>query len=126
MMLLAVTLVALCLDGCWQGSRPSPRPPGPVSFGAALAHVAVYNRTTIRLSIAFRPAAGAGREVVIGTVEAGARRRLAPIPAGEAIILVARTDAGGEYSLPARSFQLGQQWLWEIPADTRFRAPGPP
>jgi hypothetical protein len=95
------------------------------SFGAALAHVSVVNHTPYRLTIAFRPAAGPGREVGIGSIESGGRRRLAPVPAGEAIILIARAAGIGELVLDPRSFTLDQHWEWEIPANARFRGAAP-
>ena len=93
----------------------------PRAFGAALAHIAVVNHTPHRLTIAFRAAAGPGREVAIGSIDAGARRSLAPVPAGEALILIARAVGVGELVLDPRSFTLDQRWVWEIPADAQFR-----
>jgi hypothetical protein len=92
-------------------------------FGAALAHITIDNRTSRRLSIAYRPVTGPGGEVGIGAVDAGERRRVAPVPAGEAIRLGARTAEGGELLLDTRSFVHGEQWIWEIPADAHFRPP---
>lgn len=116
------TALAVLATGCI-GSSPSATMPasGSRAFGAALAHVAVVNHTPYRLSIAYRAAAGAGREVGIGSIDAGARSRLAPVPAGEAIILIARAEGVGELVLDARSFALDQRWVWDIPADARFR-----
>jgi hypothetical protein len=48
---------------------------------------------------------------------------MAPVPAGEALILIARTPTGTELLLPPRTFQLGDHWVWPIPADARFRRP---
>ena len=87
---------------------------------AALATVIVANATTSDLRIAFRTAAPL-QEVVIGTVAAGQRRRLAPVPAGEPIVLVARKDDGSELTLEARSFPLDAEWVWEIAREAIFK-----
>ncbi|MGH7504475.1 MAG: hypothetical protein ACRELX_02440, partial [Longimicrobiales bacterium] len=70
-------------------------------------------------------AAGAGGEVGIGDVDPSAETEVAPIPAGEPILLFARVAGLGEYGLAARSFEIGQRWTWVIPADAEFRPPRP-
>jgi hypothetical protein len=92
---------------------------------AALARITVENRTSQPLSIAFRPAAQGGGEVVVGDVAPGTAGELAPVPAGEPIVLVARTQDGAELRLAPRSFELDATWHWVIPADAAFR-PGDP
>jgi hypothetical protein len=126
--LRAVALGMLAISGCFAGSRTTgPTGAEPRAFGAALAHIAVVNHTPYRLTIAFRAAAGPTREVAIGSIDAGARRSLAPVPAGEALILIARAAGVGELVLDPRSFTLDQRWVWEIPADAQFRsATAPP
>jgi hypothetical protein len=122
----AALLLAFAATGCGFRSEPATIPTGESArFGAALAHLTVDNRTEHRLSIAYRPAIGPGGVVGVGAVSAGERRRVAPIPAGEAIRLSARTGAGDELVLETRSFALGQEWVWEIPADAQFRPPTP-
>jgi hypothetical protein len=91
---------------------------------AALATVIVSNATTSTLSIVFRAAPTLVQEVMIGTVSPGARVRLAPVPAGEPIVLVARKADGTELALEARSFPLDAEWVWEIAREATFKAPG--
>jgi hypothetical protein len=123
----AVTSVAAALaaSGCVFRSAPATVPAGESArFGAALAHLTVDNRTPHRLTIAYRPATGPGGLVGVGTVDAGDTRDVAPIPAGEPIRLSARTPTGAELVLESRSFHIDEEWVWEIPADARFRPPG--
>jgi hypothetical protein len=74
--------------------------------------------------IAFLPAllggCAAGQQVAPAAEPASAA--LAPVPAGELIVLTARTDAGGELVLPPRTFAIDAEWTWEIPAGTPFGA----
>jgi hypothetical protein len=90
---------------------------------AALATIVVNNATTARLTIAFRSATLPVQEVEIGNVAAGERAHLAPVAAGEPIILIARRADGTELALAARSFPLDAEWLWEIPRDAKFERP---
>lgn len=93
---------------------------------AALAMLAVANGTTSPLEIAFRTAAPPYQEVVIGRVAAGAEARLAPVPAGEPIALVARRPDGRELVLAPRLFSLDVEWTWRIPNDASFAYPEQP
>jgi len=88
--------------------------------GAALSTLIVNNRTPFALQVGYRGSAPPVREVVLGEVAAGARVRLAPIPAGEPILLIARKSDGAELSLPARSYPINDEWVWEIHADAPF------
>lgn len=88
---------------------------------AALAQLVVVNRTDQLLTIAYRMTTPQGQEVVLGSVAAGARGRVAPVPAGEPIVLLARRADGAELTLPARSYPLDAEWIWEIPTDAAFR-----
>lgn len=90
---------------------------------AALATVTVDNMTTYRLTVAFRSAAPPVLEVIIGKVEPGVRSSLAPVPAGEPIVLIARQSDGSELVLAARSFPLDAEWTWQIPRNTTFVKP---
>jgi hypothetical protein len=120
--LISVLLALLALGGCARAVDPGPADPAEEAAGrrAALAAVTVDNRTPHRLAIAFRPAASAGGEVVIGRVEPGDSVRLAPVPAGEPLILLARTPDGATLSLPPRTFALDERWTWRIPPDADF------
>lgn|SRR5690606_1695998 len=122
---LALPLVFLVLAGCAArgpvvspdaARRSNARP-------AALARLTVENRSGQALAIAFRPAASNGAEVVVGDVAPGANVEVAPVPAGEPIVLLARTREGAELRLPPRSFELDGAWHWVIPADAVFREP---
>lgn len=120
----ALIVLAVAASGCVFRSKPATIPAGESArFGAALAHLTVDNRTQHRLTISYRPATGAGGVVGVGTVDAGDRKELAPIPAGEAIRLTARTPLGTELVLAARAFEIEEEWVWEIPADAEFRPP---
>jgi hypothetical protein len=105
------------------GRTPPPSPPAgeTARFGAALAYVTVENQTDHALTILFRLAAGAGGDVGVGRVDPGTSNEMAPVPAGEAIVLIARVAELGDYGLPARSFDIGERWRWVIPADAAFR-----
>jgi hypothetical protein len=119
---LAVALVLLA--GC-AAAPPAvqPREPEPARARAALASVFVENRTAERIAIAYRLTTRAGAEVVVGHADPGTTIELAPLPAGEPVILIARTQAGGELVLAARSFMLGTAWTWLVPADAQFQPP---
>lgn len=118
-------LAAACV-ACFRTAAP-PEPPASETarFGAALAYVTVENRTDHRIAVLFRPATGAGGEVGVGRVDPGDVADLAPVPANEAILLIARVTGLGDYGLPARSFDLGERWRWVIPEDATFRRPAP-
>jgi hypothetical protein len=121
--------ILLLLAGCLFGAcasppeRPAPRPPEPARARAALATLYVQNATAVRLTVSYRLAARPGAEVEVGRVLPGARAELAPVPAGEPLILIARTDAGAELALPARTFELDGDWTWLIPASSTFTPP---
>src|SRR5690606_8318039 len=84
---------------------------------AALARIVVDNRTGEAIDVAFLTVADPGREVVVGGVAARSTALVAPVLAGEPIVLVARTASGAELRLAARSFEDGAEWTWVIPED---------
>ena len=106
------------------GGAPPPEAvrPADAGRGAALASVTVDNRTTRRLAIAFRPAASAGAEVVVGRLGPGRSMRMAPVPADEPIVLIARDETGAALTLTPRTFEIDAEWRWVIAADSRFAA----
>src|SRR5690606_40603762 len=108
-----------------RGGVPTEAASRPIGRPAALARLTVENRTAHALTIAFQPAASSGAEVVVGEVAPGGDAELAPVPAGEPIVLLARTRQGRVLRLPARSFELDGSWHWVIPADAVFRQPDP-
>lgn len=86
---------------------------------AALARLVVDNRTGAPLSIAFLYAADLGRlggEVGVGTAPPGARTELAPVPADEPIVLIARGE-GIERRLAPRTLEIDEVWTWVIRAE---------
>jgi len=117
--LLLAVVAGSCVFG--GGSRRS-RPLETGRTGAALASITVLNDTDQPLVIAFRPAATPGGEIVVGRVAAQAEAALAPVPAGEPIILLARTPARHELILQPRTFEIAAEWVWHIPTDATFRA----
>ena len=117
----AAALVLLLGAACATSSQPPPGAPDVPEGRAALATVNVENATPHELTVEFRPAGSARGRVGIGTVPARSTRRLAPVPAGEPIVLTARTGQGGALELPARTFGVDEVWVWQIPADAVFR-----
>jgi len=118
-------LTAALLGGCRTARPMEPLevPSESERHNAALAMVSVVNGTTSQLSIAFRSANPPVQEVMIGRVPARERARLAPVPASEPIVLIARRDDGSELVLEARSFELDVEWTWEIPRGAIFVKP---
>jgi hypothetical protein len=118
-------IFVLLLPACSLVSRSKPPaiPEDEARHRAALTTLTVFNHTEQRLTIAFRAASPPGREVVLGAVPATTRDRVAPIPAGEPIVLFARRDDGAELALAPRSYPNDTEWTWEIPATAVFRQP---
>jgi hypothetical protein len=110
---------AVLVVGCayFPGRSSRSVPDDEARHRAALASLVVINRTDSTLNIAYRMAPPQAQEVGLGTVAAGARARVAPVPAGEPIVLVARRADGAEFALPPRSYPLDAEWIWEIPAN---------
>jgi hypothetical protein len=126
MMTRATLLVlGLLLSSCSPLRQPAPPtvPQDSPRHRAALTPLAVFNHTDQQLTIAFRSATPPVQEVVLGVVPPAKRERLAPMPAGEPIILLARTTDGRELVLAARSFPLDDEWTWEISTTAVFRQP---
>ena len=124
-MLIAVLLLSACGRTDNNAIPATPTPSEAARHRAALAGVVVVNETNVALTVGFRTATPPLQEVVIGRVDAGSRARMAPIPAGEPIILVARREDGAEFLMKAQSFQLDAEFVWDIPKDATFRAPPP-
>jgi hypothetical protein len=116
-LLLASIVVVACAA---PQERPAPRMPEPIRARAALATLHVANDTPQRLSVLYRLAVRGDAEVEVGQVPPLSAAVLAPVPAGEPLVLIARTDAGTEFTLPPRSFEIDGEWTWRIPASTRF------
>ena len=88
---------------------------------AALASLTVENETSLMLEIAFRTAVAPIQQVVIGRTAPGSRVAMAPVPAGEPIILIARREDGAEYLAKIQSFPLDGAVVWSIPKNATFR-----
>jgi hypothetical protein len=121
--ILAILLLA-AVAACARPPVAAPvREPELARARAALAALSVDNRTGERLLVAYRLAARPDSEVVAGQVPPQSFTEIAPVPAGESLILLARTAAGHELTLEPRAFPIDGEWTWVIPADTRFVPP---
>jgi hypothetical protein len=121
---LCVILLTMSVAACAQAPATLPaREPEPARARAALAAITVDNRTAERLTILYRLTTRPETEVVIGQVPPHSRLQVAPVPAGEALVLVARTTAGAELTLDARAFAIDGEWTWAVPSGTRFEQP---
>jgi hypothetical protein len=118
--LVLMVIVSAGLAACTARSPRVEAPAEAARHRAALASVAVINETDARLDIAFRTAAPPIQETVIGSVAARARAVMAPVPAGEPVILVARRPDGAEYQARVQSFALDGSVEWRIPKDATF------
>jgi hypothetical protein len=123
-----ILLIGLVLVACASAKTTgtADMPSEAARHRAALACLTVSNATPLQLTIAFRTAAPPFQEVVIGRVAAGAETRVAPVPAGEPIVLIARLQDGAELALAPRLFSLDAEWTWEIPKDANFTRREPP
>ena len=119
--LLPVALLALY--ACAAAVTPPPAEPDPERARAALATLIVQNETTRNLEILYRTM-GSATMVGIGNVAAGAVTELAPVPAAEPLVLIARTNTGAELVLPPRTFAIDGTWTWLIPRDAHFTRSG--
>lgn len=118
------------LAGCLLLAACGPRttlPPSeeaePSRARAALASLFVDNRTRERLTILYRFANRGAPDVGIGHVAPGELAELAPVPAGEPLILIARDAAGRELSVGPRTFPLDGSWTWRIERAPRQAGP---
>lgn len=118
--LLALGLLALNTGCAVRGGGPSTPDPDPERARAALATLHVDNRTTRPLEISYRIAGRSDGRVVVGRVGANATAEMAPVPAGEPLIVTARTDGGAELALPPRTFAIDGEWTWRIDRNARF------
>jgi hypothetical protein len=116
-------LLALWVASCTLAGGDTRRPEREATARrAALARITVENRTERPLSIAFLEAALPRGEVVVGDVAPQSTRVVAPVVAGEPIILLARAADGAVLRLRPRTFENGEAWTWIIPADAPFHS----
>jgi hypothetical protein len=114
-------LVTLTVSACAsQGGAEPATPSDAARHRAALATLSVVNETSLSLQIAFRTAVPPIQETVIGRVEPNARAAMAPVPAGEPVIMVARRADGAEYQGRVQSFPLDGAVVWSIPKTATF------
>lgn len=118
--LAAAVSLAAVLPACVPSEPVPEREPGRAR--AALASLTVDNRSSHRLTILYRLTARSG-VVAVGEVRAGAIGEMAPVPAAEPLVLIARTPSGAELTLPPRTLPIGGNWTWTIPADAPFTPP---
>lgn len=120
-----IMVACIALSAACAARSPSlpAQDPDPDRARAALATLHVHNQTTRHLAILYRHAGRGAGEIGIGDVDAGAVEEMAPMPAGEPLILVARTDSGAELVLPPRTFAIDGTWTWRIEAGSRFIPP---
>lgn len=119
---LGVLAIALSHSACALRRPPveAEAPADAARHAAALATVTVVNETSLMLEIAFRTAVPPVQEIVIGRTAPGSRVAMAPVPAGEPIILVARRNDGAEYQARIQSFPMDGAVVWNIPKNATF------
>lgn len=123
---LVVFFCVSLVTACGFGSAAQPGTPSEAArHRAALASVSVINETALALEIAFRTAVPPIQETVIGRVEANTRAAMAPVPAGEPLIMVARRADGAEYQGKVQSFPLDGVVVWSIPRSATFMVRDP-
>lgn len=114
-------LIAVLSTACSPGPAPDTAiMPQPTRARAALATVIVDNRSARQLTIFYRLTTLPAADTRIGRVEPDSITTLAPVPAGEPVILMARTASGAELTLPPRTFDIAASWVWTIPATATF------
>ena len=113
-------LLAAC--GATTVTPPAPEP-DPARARAALATLHVHNHTGVRLLVLYRFANHTAPDVGIGYIDAGSQAELAPVPAGEPLILIARTPSSTELRLGPRTFEIDGSWTWQIERGARFVRP---
>jgi len=106
-----------------RGSQPPPADPDPERARAALATLFVQNETTHALVISYQIAGRTPARFSVGHVDPGSTGEMAPVPAGEPLVLIARTVSGAEHALRPRTFAIDSAWTWRIERGTPFTPP---
>ena len=122
---LCTVLLVLSAGCSARSNQPPPADPDPQRARAALATLYVQNETTHALVISYQIAGRMPARVSVGPVDPGSTAEMAPVPAGEPLILIARTVAGAEHTLRPRTFAIDSAWTWRIERSTRFTQPAP-
>lgn len=113
-------LLVILSTACSAARVPDASPaPQPARARAALATVIVDNRSAEALAIFYRLTTTPATETRIGRVLPDSIATMAPVPAGEPIILMARSDTGPDRVLPPRTLHIAEAWVWIIPAGAR-------
>jgi hypothetical protein len=102
---------------CASTAEPGPLDPVREGGRAALAVLVVDNRTGTDLRVSFLLPVLSQGEVHIGEVPARSVRRMPPVPAGEPLLVIARSSEGREFRLGPRSLPSDQAWRWVISPD---------
>jgi hypothetical protein len=115
----AIRLVPLLGAALACASTAEPGPLDPVREGgrAALAVLVVENRTDSDLRVSFLLPVLSQGEIHVGEVPARSVRRMPPVPAGEPVVVIARSADGREFRLGPRSLPIDQSWRWVISPD---------
>ncbi|MEX0890562.1 MAG: hypothetical protein WEB88_00225 [Gemmatimonadota bacterium] len=114
---------AAVLPGCAHAARDAAQEADDAArHTAALAHVSAHNRSGFAVAVVYRPAAGPGGEVGIGSAAAGTLVELAPVPAGEPLIFIVRGLPDGELRLTPLSLELDTRRTLVVVADSAWWA----
>lgn len=115
---LIAILTTACLPGGHRAGTAAV--PQPARARAALATVIVDNRSAEPLAIFYRMTTLPPAGTRIGRALPDSIMTMAPVPAGEPIILIARTVTGAELALTPRTFDIAVAWVWTIPVNAVF------
>lgn len=118
MPLIAGAALAACAPRA--PTLPVPESPEAARHRAALAILMVRNDTAEPLRIGYRPAAAAGGVVMVGRVAARDSARMAPVPAGDPLLLRAVDPRGRILVTPPRTFDVDEVWTWRITTQAVF------
>ena len=117
---LALPLLLVC--ACFGRHRGSPAEVRDETgrHRGALATLSVENASSRHLRITVRTVPGPAPEITVGEVPGGGDVTVAPIPAGEPVVLSAIADDSSRLSLSPRTFDIGERWTWRIAANAVF------
>lgn len=122
--LITLIFAVIAISACATGRAPA-ADADPQRARAALATLFVRNETAGVLTILYRTVGPGSADVGVGRAPAGATTEMAPAPAGEPLILIARDATGAELVLAPQTFQVDGAWTWHIPPDAVFTRRSP-